>query len=224
MKKCFLGCLTAAAILAAPWTGSVTAAIVPLSDLLMEGATIQSGDKIFSDFAYLKTGDMPSAENVNVETIQDGDGDYGIRLQGGFVDHAGGDASDAVITFNVSVPMGSNLLIAGAKLSANPAVFAGDPGSLASVTETFIPTIIDNKLVVYDFGEGDDKLLDQISFAEGYATLPVQKDIILHAIGDTGAVTMSFVDQTFAQIPEPSSLVLAIGGLLGLAGLGRRRV
>jgi MYXO-CTERM domain-containing protein len=223
MKKCFLGCLIAAAILAAPWSGAVNAAIVPLSDLLAEGATIQSGDKIFSDFTYLKTGDMPAAEQVNVETIQDGEGDHGIRIQGGFVDQAGGDASDALITFNVSVPVASGLLISGAKLSSNPAVFAGDPSSLASVTETFIPTIIDNKLVVYDFGEGDDKLLDQITFAQGYATLPVQKDIILHAIGDTGAVTMSFVDQTFAQVPEPSGLLLALAGLLGLAGIRRRR-
>jgi hypothetical protein len=223
MKKCFLGCLIAAAILAAPWIGSVTAAIVPLSDLLTDGATIQSGDKIFSDFTYLQTGDMPTGENVNVETIQDGDGYYGIRIQGGFVDQAGGDASDALITFNVSVPDGSGQLISGAKLSSNPAVFADDPSSLASVTETFIPSIIDNKLVVYDFGEGDDKLLDQISFADGYTTLPVQKDIILHAIGDSGAVTMSFVDQTFPQVPEPSSLVLAMGGLLGFGGLRRRR-
>lgn len=221
MKIRLLGCLIAA-VLAVPWSGTASAAIVPLSDLLADGATIQSGDKIFSDFTYLKTGDMPTAENVNVETIQDGDGDYGIRIQGGFADQAGGDASDALITFNVSTPVDSGLLINGAKLSSNPAVFAGDPSSLASVTETFIPTIIDNKLVVYDFGEGDDKLLDQMTFAQGYATLPVQKDIILHAIGDTGAVTMSFVDQTFSQIPEPSSLVLAALGFLGLGALRRR--
>ena len=57
----------------------------------------------------------------------------------------------------------------------------------------------------------------------GYKKLPVQKDIILHAMGDEGAVTMSFLDQTFVQnIPEPSSLVLIIYSLIGLAGVRRR--
>jgi hypothetical protein len=212
MKKCYFGWLVAAVAMVAPWMGSANAAIVPLSDLL-NGETIQSGDKIFSNFTYRQTGDMPIAANVNVETIQDGNGDYGLRFQGGFIDQPGGDASDALVTFDVNVA-NAGWLINGVSLSANPAVFAG--AGLASVTETFVPTIIDDKLVVYDFGNGDDLLLDQISFATGYASLPVQKDVILHATGDTGAVTMSFFDQTFSQVPEPSSLVLIIAGLLCL--------
>jgi hypothetical protein len=219
MKKRSFGWLIAAALLVVPWTGTASAAIVPLSDLL-GGGTIQSGDKIFSDFTYTPIGDMPPANVVNVETIQDASGDYGIRIQGGFIDHVGGGASDAVITFNVSVPVNVNLGITGVTMSANPAVFNG-PG-MASVTETFLPLVTDDKLVVYDFGGGDDKLLDQITFGQVYQTLPVQKDIILHATGNTGAVTMSFLDQTFSQIPEPSSLVLALGGLLGLTSLRRR--
>jgi len=218
MKRRFLGWLGAAVAVAA-MSSSVNAATVPLSDLL-GGATFESGDKIFSDFTYVGTGDMPSAEGIIVEDIQDANGDYGIRLQGGFVDQAGGDASDALITFNVSVAPGASMQIAGANLSANPAVFGG-PG-LASVTETFIPTITDDKLVVYDFGEGDDKLLDSITFADTYATIPVQKDIILHATGDAGAVTMSFIDQTFPQVPEPASISLMLFGLLGVGTVRRR--
>jgi hypothetical protein len=200
--------------------GQSPAAIVPLSDLLQPGSTIQSGDKIFTDFTYAQTGDMPAPDAVNVETITDAQGNFGIRFQGGFVDQAGGSSSDALITFNVSVPPGSNLLISDAHLLANPAVFAG-PG-LASVTETFLPTIVDDKLVVYDFGNGDDKLADAIVFSQTYTTLPVQKDIILHATGAEGAVTMSFVDQTFSQVPEPTSLALAAIGIMGLY-LGCRR-
>jgi hypothetical protein len=217
-KRCF-GWILAVAVFAIPWTGIASAATMPLSDLL-GGGTIQSGDKVFSDFTYLASGDMPSAAGINVVTIQDQSGDYGVRFQGSFIDQVGGDASDAVITFNVSVAPGSNLAISDVTMSANPAVFAG-PG-LASVTETFLPTITDDKLVVYDFGGGNDKLLDHIDFAQTYTTLPVQKDIILHATGDTGAVTMSFLDQTFSQVPEPSTLLLALGSLLGLGQIRRR--
>jgi hypothetical protein len=218
MKKFFMRWLFAAGVVAVPWMGTASAAIVPLSDLL-NGQTITSGDKVFSNFTYRKTGDMPSAPGVNVETIQDANGDYGLRFQGAFLDQPGGDASDALVTFDVSVA-NAGWTIDGVTLSANPAVFNG--AGLASVTETFVPTIIDDKLVVYDFGGGDDLLLDQISFASGYASLPVQKDVILHATGDTGAVTMSFFDQTFSQVPEPSSLVLAIAGLLCLGRIRGR--
>jgi hypothetical protein len=220
MTKRFFGWLVAAVAVTAPWMGSANAAIVPLSDLL-NGQTIQSGDKMFSDFTYTKTGDMPSPENVNVETIQAANGDFGLRFQGGFVDQAGGDSSDALVTFNVSVA-NAGWLINGVTLSANPAVFNG--AGLASVTETFVPTIIDDKLVVYDFGNGDDLLLDEITFAGGYAMLPVQKDVILHANdpSGTGAVTMSYFDQTFSQVPEPAGLVLVIAGLLCLGRIRRQ--
>ena len=219
MKKRITGWMLAVALVAVPWSGTSRAAIVPLSSLL-NGTTVQSGDKIFSDFGYSATGDMPPAAAVNIETIQDAGGDYCIRISGGFVDQVGGGASDAIVTFGVSVAPNVNKLIDGVTLSANPAVFAGS--GLASVTETFIPTITNDKLVVYDFDAGQVKLLDSIMFDQGYKTIPVQKDIILHATGNSGAVTMSFVDQTFHQVPEPTSLVLALGGLCSIGAIRRR--
>ncbi len=204
-----------AVVIVAGITGSSSlAATVPLSDLL-NGGEFVSGNKTFTKFTYTtKPGsDMPSAEGVTVSDIEDG-----IRFQGAFVDHPGGDASDVLITFEVSVPDGQPG-IHRATMAANPAVFNG-PG-LASVTETLLPMVDDHKLVVFDFGGGDDKLLDSMTF-DPATTVPVQKDLILHAMGDTGAVTMSFIDQMFIQIPEPSSLVLLMGGLLALGGLRRR--
>ncbi|MEZ6120770.1 MAG: PEP-CTERM sorting domain-containing protein [Pirellulaceae bacterium] len=217
MTKCKLAVTLAATVLMLS-CGSLSAAVVPLSDLV-NGQTIQSGDKVFSNFKYVETGDMPAVGDVQVETVTDTNGNYGVRFIGGFIDTAGGSSSDALITFDVSVAAGANQAISGAILAANPAVFNGE--GLASVTETFLPTIDNDKLVVYDFGNGDDKLTDSTTFANTYQTLSVQKDIILHAMGNNAAVTMSFVDQYFPQVPEPNSLGLMTLGLLGL--LARRR-
>lgn len=195
------------------------AEVVPLSDLV-NGGTIQSGDKIFSNFSYLSSGDMPGAEDVQVETISEA-GDFGLRFFAGFIDNAGGSSSDALITFDVSVEPGAGQAINGALLSGNPAVFNGD--GLASITETFIPEVTDQKLVIFDFGGGDDKLLDSVMFDTPFTTLSVQKDIILHTTSDNGAVTMSFVDQLFPQVPEPTSMTMAVFGLISLIGLRRRR-
>jgi hypothetical protein len=219
MKRRLFGWFIAAAITAAPWCSSTYAAVMPLSDLIA-GGTITSGDKVFSDFTYVASGDMPSAAGINVLTIQGAEGDYGMRFQGPFQDRAGGDPSDALITFNVSVAPGSSMEINGATMIANPAVFAG-PG-FGNVVETFAPAVENQSLIVYDFGDGDIDLVDSELFAQTFKTLPVQKDIILHATGAAGAVTMSFIDQTFSQVPEPSSLLLVLSGLIGLAGLRRR--
>ena len=207
--------LFAVVIVAGITVSSSFAATVPLSDLL-DGGEFVSGNKTFSDFSYTTKpdSDMPSADGVTVTDIPDG-----IRFQGAFIDQAGGDASDVLITFNVSVPDGAPPIYR-ATMAANPAVFNG-PG-LASVTETFLPEVNDDKIVIYDFGGGDDKLSESILFDPNFSTLSVQKDLILHAM-DGGAVTMSFIDQTFEQIPEPSSLILLMGGLLGLGVLRRRK-
>ena len=217
MTRRRLGLLGAVVCISFASLGSAHAASIPLSDLI-NGQTIESGDKVFSDFTYTPTGDMPpSAASIVVQDIQDAAGDYGVRFVGGFLDQPGGGSSDALITFNVSVAPGSSMEINGAKLAANPAVFAGT--GLASVTETFVPEVVDDKLVVYDFGGGDDLLLATTTFNQTFQTLPVQKDIIMHATSESGAVTMSFIDQTFSQVPEPSSLILLLLGLFGIRRL-----
>src|SRR5690606_10148381 len=103
------------------------------------------GDKVFRQFVYSPTGDMPSAQNVNVVALQDINGNIGIRFQGAFGDFpdpgGAGDqvASDAGISFLVEVtdPL---QLISTAHLSG--AIFLDeDPsrgGSFGSVDESFV--------------------------------------------------------------------------------------
>ena len=168
-------------------------------------------------FTFAGTGDMPPAVNVNVIPFQDSDGNYGVRFQAAFIDLPGNGGSDALITFKVTVTDPEPVRITDAHLVGNPNLL-GTTGS-ASVTETFIP---DSPLVmqIHDNGNGQ-KLTDKVDFPlPGYRTLNVQKDILL--FGGDAPATISFVDQTFSQVPEASTVMLSLIGCVGL-GLKRRR-
>lgn len=189
-------------------------------DSLEAGNDITVGDKLFTDFTYLATGaDMPTSDNINVQGIIDCDGNFGIRFQGGFVDLPGNGASDALITFNVTA-LDPNKLISDAHLAANTDV-VGD--GLALITETFIPTFNDRDLTVFDNGTVS-QLTDWVFFDDApVRTLPVQKDILLLASDNGGvASAFSFIDQTFSQVPEPTSISLLLIAGLGFLGLRRK--
>ena len=184
---------------------------VTLSDLV-SGDTITVGDKVFADFTYLATGDVPAADFVNVQGIIDCDGNYGIRFQGAFNDLPGGGGSDALIGFKVSVAAGAPYLINDVHLAGNPDVLGGI--GLASVTETFVPT---GNPTLSIFSDGTNMVqTDWADLNEPVMMLQVQKDINLVAGAGSSGATLSFVDQTFSQIliPEPSTgLMLAMVAL-----------
>lgn len=199
-----------------------TGPAVPLQDLIDGTATVSSGDKSFTGFAYNFTGDNPIAADVNVIPIQDdASGHYGVRFQAAFVDLPGGGGSDAFITYNVNAP---SPRIIGAELLANTSVSGA---GFAEVNETFVPAFADINLKVFNNGTVQ-QLVDSVAFntSMNYSgpltVLPVQKDILLLADVDGGiASTVSFIDQIYHQVPEPNSFALLFMGLIGL--VARRR-
>ena len=157
---------------------------------------------------------------LNVIPIEDCDGNFGIRFQGAFLDLPGGGASDALISYAVAAP---GPLLTGAHLFANTTVSGS---GLVQISETFLPPFTDVSLNVFDNGTVQ-QLADSVKFNTSadytgpVSVLPVQKDILLLA-DETGGIagTLSFVDQVYHQVPEPTAISLF---LIGMVAIIRRR-
>jgi hypothetical protein len=201
---------------------------VQLSTLIPPGGgTVVAGDKTFSNFSYLATGDMPAAVNVNVVPIIDDLGNYGVRFQGAFIDTTGvAGGSDALITYTVTAASG--MLISGARMEGNPARL-GPFGSISAV-DTFLPLtqIPPYRLRIFDDQNLGIQMVDTTAFTPTQS-LNVQKDILGLAKmnpsdpNQPSTVTMSFVDQTYIQIPEPAACLLLATAGIGLAFFRRQR-
>ena len=191
-----------------------------LSELIANDGTITVGDKEFSDFSYAATGDAPPATGVNVFGIIDEIGNFGLRFQGGFFDAPGDGASDSLITYLITVTDPNNAII-GARMQGNTDIVGNGNGpSFATVTDTFLPQVTDENLTIFESrAEGVD-LDNSLFFGTSFTVLNAQKDILMFAADGDVATTVSFVDQTYYQIPEPTSLAL-LG--LGAAMTMRRR-
>ena len=192
-------------------------------DLLTSGQVdgVLVGDKLFKEFVYSWTNNMPSPENVNVTAILTDD-NYGIRFQGSFGDLPGDSvASDASIAFSVHV-QDDRFLISDAHLAS--AIFLDESvsGSFGSIDESFLgnsPTTTETLAAFKSsFGQGGEQFEDEVVFDSTYTWLAVQKDIFALAAEDAiQPVRMTIIDQTFSQveIPEPSAMTLAL--LMGCA-------
>jgi hypothetical protein len=204
---------------------SITLGAPVVLSTLLDSGSVQVGDKLFDQFSYSATGDMPSSSGVNVIEIVDGDGNFGIRFQGGFVDLFGGGPSDALITYRVTAtdPL---FLISDVRLSGNPAVIGpeGEESGLIGVVETFLLDDPFIELVIFDIKPGSTQLVDGAFLTGPLRTLHVQKNILAFANVEGNAATLSFVDQTFSQVavPEPSTISLLILGLAAMWRLQRK--
>ena len=204
--------------------GTTPARAVPLSDLLVGGASIMSDGLRFSMFQYSSTGDMPAAMDVNVTPFVDFDGNYGLRFQGAFLDTPGTPAaSDAGLSFKVEVIEGA--LITDAHLYGDPNMIP-DPiaDGFVTVTETIDGA---HQMEIYAFSDPalGSKFADWVIFDPTSELNLVVKDIL--AFARIGIGTVSVIDQTFSRvripIPEPGTMLLLGFGLAGLAVTGRKR-
>jgi len=177
------------------------------------GQSLTVGGSTFSDFTITVTGSLdPNLADYKVLTLSDG-----FRIAGGFkaVD---AEQGDMLISYDVSA--GTSSPVNDIRLTFNG--FAVGPHSGANVAETLSSNGSSVASAnVFSIAGGTTQLVDTQTFTP-QTSFSVDKDILVKA-GSGGLATISFIDQEFSVVPEPSSLVLAGGGLTGLLVFGRKR-
>lgn len=176
---------------------------VALFDLINNNESFVSGGLVFSDFTFTTAGDVTPETEVNVDSVTDQDGNFGIRFQGGFADLQGGGSSGFTIGYTVAFadPL---MNITGAMLQGNPTAILNGIGSF---TETFVGLGVDPLVVFDNANTGETDFIDSTSIIPPSNQLQVELDFFGEA-GTPGGVTGSFVDQTFSGgvVPEVSSI------------------
>jgi hypothetical protein len=185
-----------------------------LSDLIANHGVICNGDKTFSDFAYHPIGDMPDPSLIDVVSFIDSHGNLGIRLIGPFADLPGGGASEALLEYKVTVT-DPGKLIKDVHLEANANVLG--PNGYAAITESFLPEDSNMTLEAFDLQPGNRMLTDWADLTKPVMMLHVQKDITLFSANQSSLATISFIDQTFSQTPEPGALGLYVVAVIALS-------
>jgi hypothetical protein len=191
------------------------------------GTSCGIGDKTFSNFGYSTAGtNQLPASSITVNPIT-------TQYNPGFLFNApwgvqAGQTQDSLISFTVNVNPGGNdindlsLYMLGAgvlgtgQVSVAETYCAGDTFAdlCAHGTEGTLLTILNS---------GTSILHASASFGP-VSVVDVVKDIELLGGSNGSAALVSGVGNQFSEVPEPGSLVLFGSGIVGLAGMIRRRV
>jgi hypothetical protein len=202
---------------------------VSLSQLTStNGSSVLVGDKLFGNFSFqssdtaMPTCDTLSSSSFNLTALSNNDG-FGVSFTGPMA-ATGNVTDDVVFRFSITVT-NSSQLISDIDLDYNGTVLGSGFSSVVESVFTggFGGTPID-QISVFNTG-----ITTQLS---AVANLPVpeqeiyvEKDVIFGggAPGNQNAAFISIIDQTFSQVPEPSTILLAVSGLAALFLVRRRK-
>jgi len=195
---------------------------------IQDGNAIQIGDKLFDNFSYMYTDStgmtnysLPSGAvtlaalsnmvgfglslEAPLNTASNLDKDFIIKYSVTVTDPSM-KISDMHMTFNgVALNNGFCLVDEAAYDSAGFGV-----NSLGAIQVDNIPPSPAN-------------LQAMLTFEQPQTEIYIEKDIELGGSGGSDFASISIIDQTFSQIPEPSSVMLTVVGLAGLWLMRRRR-
>ncbi len=192
------------------------------------GVSVQIGDKLFGDFffSYVDTDGSGLndliASNVVLTALSNQIG-FGLSFQAPLIT-VSNVVKDLVLKYSAQV------LAEGFAISDVHLNFTGSIGGLG--TATIGESVFTNgfggdaagTLSVFNPGN-PAKFSDVLFLTQPQQKLWLQKDIVVSGNGNSllDFASVTIIDQTFSQVPEPSSMALVAAGLLGIACLHRRR-
>jgi hypothetical protein len=220
-------CLTVSGLYSNQVNGGTVTNLTPgesidLGSLLQRGdKSVQVGDKLFSDFSFSYCdkgpgcGDYLRASDVTIDATQNGFG-YGLSLQLPLsVTHD--CTEDVVFKFSVQVVDPLQQQISGVELGLQAHV-TGD--GYADVSEKVYTNGFCGATIADLNATSCGPTNTSVRFKNVEDIIWVEKDISVTAGGGCGdSAAICSVSQNFSQVPEPSTLVLAGTGLLGLIWL-----
>lgn len=182
------------------------------------GYSCQIGDLLFSNFSYTGSGTNPiSAGQITVDTVTN-DG-IGLSFHAPWT-AAAGMTSDGTIDFTVTALSGGNVL-EDFGLAQTSGVSGDGSASVAENGCGPAPCLATGgSIYVLTFQDSGARSAQGETTFSPVSSVEVEKDISVN--GNTGFATISVVQDTFSQVPEPVSMGL-MGGGLALIGLSRLR-
>ncbi|MEA5535752.1 PEP-CTERM sorting domain-containing protein [Crocosphaera sp. XPORK-15E] len=216
-----------------------------LSDLV-NGGSIQVGDKLFSEWTLLGlTPTNVDAGNIIIEGIDPFTDEPGPGLKYTFANNelslTGPGTEQIFFGYKVDVldpnkfikdnSLGFLATATGSNSSAevHEFVFEDAARSIAALGTHNLPGLTNEKDVLFVVDNDqvtEDSPTDFIDFTDNYKTLYITKEFSVDVSGAAGTASITEVTQNFSQtsVPEPSTVLglVALGGL-GLASKGKKQ-
>jgi len=202
---------------------------INLATIISQGLSVQIADKLFADFqlSYSDNNgnlfDDVKAQQINLTALSNSIG-FGIRISNAWK-ASGTTIEDTIFAYSVLVT-DSNFAISDAHMTYNG---VSGLGAFSSVTEQFFTGGFGvgsvGLIEVHNDGGTDVKREDSILFDSTFSQLWVEKNIHLEGPGDGyngGFATISIIDQTFSQVPEPTTAMLTLGSIGALLMMRKR--
>jgi hypothetical protein len=197
----------------------------------------QIGNLVFSEFSYYGVavsggGTAPTTDGITVDTLGPvGSGSSGASLQ--FPNNIGlsftgtwnalinNSTSDADIAFDVSVVGGGPATIEDAGLAQTSGIFGSGVAEVGEAGCSGVVYPCTQQWAVGTIYSGSTDMQVNGTVFTQTGTISVSKDINV-AAGANGSASLSNVQDTFSQVPEPRAISLLLGfGLV--AGLTLRK-
>ncbi len=198
---------------------------------LAAGQTISVGDKTFSEFSFVESGLNSFDPNAIIVTATSGPGGVDYLTFSGTMQLAGFTAvtlaGDLKLNYTVTATAGSIAMIdqlytggaVNGSILINETATSGANTAHSQLSAGFGPADVSDPnaypygpLTPIDLGEGDLLTIDPAQ-----TTLHVTKDISFSIFAPGGQVSVSQVQQSFHQVPEPTTV---LAGALLLLPLG----